>query len=43
MTVVDGIRCTTALRTVIDLAPDLSHEELRRMVDDCLTAVNSGP
>ncbi|HEY1740106.1 MAG TPA: hypothetical protein VGI86_15430 [Acidimicrobiia bacterium] len=36
MTVVDGIRCTTALRTVIDLAPDLSHKELRRMVDDCL-------
>jgi hypothetical protein len=33
---VDGIPCTTALRTVIDLAPDLEHEQLRRIVQDCL-------
>jgi hypothetical protein len=35
-TTVDGIPCTTALRTVIDLAPDLEHAELRRMVRNAL-------
>ncbi len=35
-TVVDGIPCTTALRSVIDLAPDLEPEQLSRVVQDCL-------
>ena len=35
-TVVDGIPVTTALRTVIDLAPELGERELSRMIDDCL-------
>ena len=35
-TVIDGIPCTTALRTVIDLAPELDAGELQQMVDDCL-------
>lgn len=35
-TTVDGIPCTTALRTVIDLAPELTGDEVRRVVDDCL-------
>lgn len=33
---VDGIRCTTALRTVIDIAPDVSAAHLAVMVQDCL-------
>jgi hypothetical protein len=36
ITSVDGIPCTTALRTVIDLAPQLSDVELARAVRDCL-------
>ena len=36
LTVVDGIPCTTALRTVIDIAPDTDFAELRRIVQDCL-------
>ena len=36
LTTVRGIPCTTPLRTVIDLAPDLEPDELLRMVDDCL-------
>ena len=36
LTVVDGIPCTTALRTVIDLAPDLDPVQLHRVVEDCL-------
>jgi hypothetical protein len=36
LTTVDGIPCTTALRTVIDIAPDLDRAELRRAVTDCL-------
>jgi hypothetical protein len=36
LTVVDGIPCTTALRTVIDLAPELTDDELRRIIGDCL-------
>lgn len=37
VTIVCGIPCTTALRTVIDLAPELPTDELLRIVDDCLT------
>jgi hypothetical protein len=36
ITVIDGIRCTTALRTVIDLAPELSTSHLHEIVDDAL-------
>jgi hypothetical protein len=36
ITTVAGIRCTTALRTVIDIAPDIGSDELRRIVHDCL-------
>lgn len=36
ITTVDGIPCTTALRTVIDLAPDLDRAQLGRIVQDCL-------
>jgi hypothetical protein len=35
-TVKDGIRCTTPLRTVLDLAGDLEPAELERIVRDCL-------
>lgn len=37
LTTVDGIPCTTALRTVIDLAPEMADSELRRVVGDCLS------
>jgi len=33
---VHGIRCTTPLRTVIDLAPEVDTAHLHRMVQDCL-------
>jgi hypothetical protein len=36
ITTVEGIRCTTALRTVIDLAPTVAHEHLKAIVADCL-------
>ena len=36
ITVVHGIRCTTALRTVIDVAPDVEPPHLVRIVRDCL-------
>lgn len=36
ITSIDGIRCTTALRTVIDIAPELDRTELERMVRECL-------
>jgi len=36
ITCVDGIPCTTALRTVIDLAPELSPAELAHTVRECL-------
>jgi hypothetical protein len=36
VTTVHGIPCTTALRTVIDVAPDVSAEHLDRIVKDCL-------
>jgi hypothetical protein len=36
ITVQKGIRCTTPLRTVIDIAPDVDPAELERIVRDCL-------
>jgi hypothetical protein len=36
ITSIDGIRCTTPLRTIIDVAPDVSIDDLREMVQDCL-------
>jgi hypothetical protein len=36
VTVVDGIRCTTALRTVIDIAPDVDAAQLERITRDAL-------
>lgn len=36
VTVVDGIRCTTPLRTVIDLAPEYTADGLREAIRDCL-------
>jgi len=36
ITVHRGIRCTTALRTMIDVAPDVDAAHLRQMVRDCL-------
>jgi len=35
-TVVQGIPCTTALRTVIDIAPDVTTDQLDAIVRDCL-------
>ena len=36
VTVVRGIPCTTALRTVIDIAPDVEPDHLVRIVEDAL-------
>jgi hypothetical protein len=36
VTTVCGIPCTTALRTVIDIAADVEPDHLVRIVDDCL-------
>jgi hypothetical protein len=36
ITTVKGLRCTTALRTVIDVAPDVSPSDLDVIVQDCL-------
>lgn len=36
LTVVDGVPCTTPLRTIIDIAPDYPPENVTRMVTDCL-------
>lgn len=33
---VRGLRCTTPVRTVIDIAPELSAAELAAVMDDCL-------
>lgn len=35
ITTVGGIPCTTALRTVIDIAPDLDRADLERVINDC--------
>ena len=37
LTVVRGIPCTTALRTIIDLAPEVDAHHLAEMLDDALT------
>lgn len=36
ITLINGIRCTTALRTVIDIAPELDRAEFEKIVRDCL-------
>jgi hypothetical protein len=36
ITTVRGIRCTTPLRTAIDLAPELEPSHLEEIVQDCL-------
>ena len=36
VTMLDGIRVTTPLRTVIDVAPDVEASHLEEMVQDCL-------
>lgn len=36
ITTVDGIRCTTPLRTVIDIATQTSEPELKRIIRDFL-------
>ncbi len=36
LTIHRGIPCTTALRTVIDVAPDVDPDHLVRIVEDCL-------
>lgn len=36
ITTVHGIRCTTALRTVIDIAPETGVADLQSIVSDCL-------
>jgi hypothetical protein len=36
ITSVDGIPCTTPLRTVIDIAPEMEAAEVERIVRDCL-------
>jgi hypothetical protein len=36
VTVHRGIRCTTPLRTVIDIAPDVTADHLAEIVADCL-------
>jgi hypothetical protein len=36
ITNIDGIRVTTPIRTVIDIAPDVRPRELARIIRDCL-------
>lgn len=36
ITTVHGIRCTTPIRTLIDLAPEIDREELDALIDDSL-------
>lgn len=36
VTMIHGVRCTTALRTVIDIAPDIGVTDLERVVSDAL-------
>jgi hypothetical protein len=37
ITIIDGLRCTTALRTVIDLASEVSSAQLEGMLEQCFT------
>lgn len=36
ITTVRGLRITTPLRTVVDIAPEISERDLERIVGDCL-------
>lgn len=36
ITIVRGLRCTTPIRTVIDIAPEMPSAELDRIIRDCL-------
>jgi hypothetical protein len=36
VTTIDGLRVTTPIRTVIDVAPDVPAADLSRIVQDCL-------
>ena len=36
ITTLNGVRCTTALRTIIDVAVDLSRQDLHLMFSDAL-------
>lgn len=36
ITTVDGIPCTTALRTVIDIAPEINTAQLEQIIRHCL-------
>jgi hypothetical protein len=36
VTTVRGLRCTTPIRTVIDIAPETPARELERIIRDCL-------
>lgn len=36
ITSINGVRCTSALRTVIDVAPELDRTELEQIVRHCL-------
>ena len=36
ITTLDGVRVTTPLRTVIDVAPDVDRAQLRQIVAECL-------
>jgi hypothetical protein len=36
LTTISGIPCTNALRTVIDIAPEIETAHLERIVQDCL-------
>ena len=36
ITTVDGLRVTTPIRTVIDIAPDMTSAELEGIIQDCL-------
>ncbi len=43
ITSINGIRCTTALRTVIDLAPELDRTELEQIIRECLDRMSFTP
>src|SRR5581483_11650585 len=36
ITTVRGLRCTTPIRTVIDIAPEMPSPQLERIIQDCL-------